>query len=90
MKDHYISVDQSRYATYIVAKYLDTATVKASTKFYNTTLPSNMIFTKADASISDEHVKKLTREFNIKYRACIGSMIYLLSTRLYLSFAVQK
>ena len=30
MKDHYISVDQVRYTTSIVAKYLDTATVKAS------------------------------------------------------------
>ena len=32
MKDHSISVDQARYATSIVAKYLDTVTVKASTK----------------------------------------------------------
>ena len=33
MKDHSISVDQARYATSIVVKYLDTTTVKASTKF---------------------------------------------------------
>ena len=33
MKDHSISVDQSRYATSIVAKYLDNDTVKASTEF---------------------------------------------------------
>ena len=46
LKYHYISVDQARYATSIVAKYLDTATVKASKKFYKTTLPSDMIFTK--------------------------------------------
>ena len=38
LKGHYISVYQARYATYIVAKYLDTTTVKASVKFYNTTL----------------------------------------------------
>ena len=30
LKDHYISVDQARYATSIVEKYLDTATVKLS------------------------------------------------------------
>ena len=54
MKDHSISVDQDRYATSIVAKYLDTSTVKASTKFYKTTLPYDMIFTKAGASTSDE------------------------------------
>ena len=33
MKDHSISVDQARYATPIVTKYLDTSTVKASTNF---------------------------------------------------------
>ena len=46
LKDNSISVDQARYATYIVAKYLDTATVKVSNKFYKTTLPADMIFTK--------------------------------------------
>ena len=61
MKDHSISVDQARYATSIVAKYLDTATVKASTKFYKTTLPYDMISTKYDTSTSDEKVDKLTR-----------------------------
>ena len=68
MKDHSISVGQARYATSIVTKYLDTDTVKRSTKFYNTTLPSDMIFTKDDTSTSDEQVEKLTREFNIHYR----------------------
>ena len=68
MNDHSISVDQARYATSVVAKYLDIATVKASTKFYNTKYPSDMIFTKDDASTSDEQVENLTREFNIHYR----------------------
>ena len=43
LKDHSISADQARYATSIVAKYLDTATVKANKKFYKKTLPSDMI-----------------------------------------------
>ena len=83
-------MDQAIYAITIVAKYLDNDTVKASTKFYNTTLPSDMIFTKADSSTSDEQVEKLTREFNIHHRSCIGSFIYLLSTGADLSFAVHK
>ena len=90
LKDHSISVDQARYTTSIVAKYLDTATVRVSTKFYNTKLPADMIFTKEDVSTSDEQVEKLAREYNIHYRACIGSLIYLLSTRVDLSFAVHK
>ena len=61
MKDHSISLDQARYATYIVAKYLDTATVKSSKKFYKTTLTSYMIFTKDDTSASDEQVENFTR-----------------------------
>ena len=56
LKDHYISVDQARYDTSIVAKYLDTATVKVSNKLYKTTLPDEMIFTKEDVSTSDEQV----------------------------------
>ena len=90
MKDHSIYVDQAIYDTSIVEKYLNTSTVKASTKFYNTTIPSDMIFTKYDTFTSDEQVEKLTRELKIHYRACIGSLIYLLSTRVGLSFALHK
>ena len=67
MKDHSISVYQARYATSIVDKYLDIATVKTSTNFYKTTLPSDMIFTNDAVSTSDEQVDKLTREFNINH-----------------------
>ena len=60
MKYHSISVDQDRYATYIVVKYLDTATVKTSTKFYKTTFPSDVIFSKDNVPTSCEQVEKLT------------------------------
>ena len=90
LKDNSIYVDQDRYVTSIVAKYLDTATVKVSTKFYKTILPDDMIFTKEDVSTSDEQVENLTREYNIHYRACIGSLIYILSKRVDLSFSVHK
>ena len=83
MKDRPISVDQDRYATSDVAKYLDNATVNTSKKFYKTTLPSDMIFTKSDAYTDDEQVEKLTREFDIHHRDCIGSLIYFLSSRVY-------
>ena len=90
LNDHSIYVDQARYANSIFAKYFDTVTVKVSTKFYKTTLPAGMIFTKEDVSTSDEQVENLTREYNIQYRACIGYLIYLLYTRVDLSFAVHK
>ena len=90
MKDHSIYVDQDIYATSMFEKYLDTTMVKASTKLYKTTLPSDMILTKDDTSTSDEQVEKLTREFNIHYRSCIGSLIYLFSTRVALTFVVHK
>ena len=90
MKDRSISVDQARYATYIVSKYLDTATVRKIKKVYKITLASDMILTKSYAFTCDEKVDNLSREFTINYRACIRSFIYLLSTRLDLSFAVHK
>ena len=73
MKDHSNSVDQARYATSINPKYLNTVKFKASTKFYKTKFPSDMIFTKYDTYTSDEQVEKFTRELNIHYRYCIGS-----------------
>ena len=90
IKDHSISVDQDIYATSVVDKYLDTSTVETSTKFYNTTFPSDMIFTKEDAYTSHEQVEKLNWEFNIHYRYFIGSLVYLLSKRVHFSFSVQK
>ena len=47
LKYHSMSVYQSRYATSIVEKFLDTATVQVSTKFYKTTFPADMIFKKS-------------------------------------------
>ena len=90
IKAHQISVDKARYDTSIVSKYLDTATVNTSNFFYNTTLPSDIIFTKADVSTRGDQVDKLIREFNIHYRACIISFIYLLYIRVDLSFSVHK
>ena len=69
---------------------MDTATVYTSKKFYKTNFPGDMILTKAGASTSDEKIEELTRKFNIHCIACIGSFIYLLSTRVDLDFAVHK
>ena len=90
MRDHSISADQARYATSIVAKYVDTTTVKVSKTLYETTLRADIIFTKYYVSTSDEEVDNLTREYNIHYRAFIGSLIYLLSTRVDLIVTVHK
>ena len=76
MNYYAVSEYWARYATSIVAKYLDNVIVKTSTKFYNTTFSYYMIFTKADTNTSYDQVEKLTREFNIHYRYCIGSFIY--------------
>ena len=61
LRDHSISVDQARYTTSIVEKYLDNTTVKVSNNFYKTKLPADMIFTKEDFSTSDEQVEKFIR-----------------------------
>ena len=59
-------------------------------KVHKTTFQSDMIFTKDATSTSDEQVEKLTREINIHSRACMGSLIYLISTRVDFSLAVRK
>ena len=81
MEYHSISVDQARYYTYIVTKYLGTATVKTSTHFYMTTLPSDMIFTKDDVYNIDDQVEKLTREL---MTVSIGVLLKLLGNGLWM------
>ena len=54
LSQHSISVDKARYATSVVAKHLDTATIKQDSNFHKTTTPNNMIFTKEDDSTSDK------------------------------------
>ena len=49
-----------------------------------------MIFTKKDASTRNEQVEVLSRQYNIHYRDCVGSMIYILSTRVDLCFSVNN
>ena len=46
LRDHYISVNQSRYATSVVVKYLDTTSIIENSKFCKTTITHDMIFTK--------------------------------------------
>ena len=68
------------YDTSVVEKYLATSTIKENSKFYKTTLPNDIILTKEDYYTNDEKVEVLSREYNIYYRACMGSLIYILST----------
>ena len=90
LNDHYIIVDQARYAPSVVEKYLDTATIKQNSKFHKTTLLPSMIFTKEDASTSDEHAEVPFREYNIHWRYCVLSLVYISSTGVDLCFSVQK
>ena len=39
LKEHSISVDQGRYATYVVVNFLDNVTIKEILKIHKTTLP---------------------------------------------------
>ena len=59
LKYHSISVYQVRYATSVSENYLDIDTIKEKSKYHDTTLPHDMIFTKEYASNNDEQVEVL-------------------------------
>ena len=61
LKEHSILVYQSIYVTSIVVKYLDTSTIKEHLKFHKANLYHDMIFTKEDASSSDQQVDLSSR-----------------------------
>ena len=77
IKDPSISVDQYRYDTSVVANNLDTATIKENSKFHKTSLPRYMKFTKEDSSKSYEQVGVLSIQYNINYKSCLVSIIYI-------------
>ena len=72
LRNYSISVYQDRYTTSVVAKYLDTNTIKEKSEFHNTTLPHDMIFTKYYAFTIDKQVEALSIEYKINYRVCVG------------------
>ena len=63
-----------------MSKYLDTVTVNEIFKFHKTTLRHDMILANEYASTSDKQVEVLSKEYIIHYGACVGSIIYILST----------
>ena len=83
-------MDQTRYDTFVVIKYIETATTKENSDFHKTTLPNDILITKEYASTTDKKVDMLYREYNIHYRAFVKILIHLLSAILYLCFAVHK
>ena len=94
MKDHYISVDKARYATSIVAKYLDTGKIKANQKFHKIISPHDMIFTK-HMLLSGMNKWKyclynttLTTElvWNHRFIFCLQEWIYVFHYKIWQSF----
>jgi hypothetical protein len=92
--DYSITLDQSRYAKSIGAKYLKPIDANAITpamkKRYGAPLPTDAEFTKADCSQHYMAVRNLEEEYGFQYAAAIGSLIYLINTMTRLQFAVRK
>ena len=65
----------------LICLVMDVVGVSMYPQFFVEALPHDMIFTKEDASTSDEQVGVFYREYKVHYRACVGSLIYILSTR---------
>ena len=55
-------MDEDRYVTCVVEKYLASARIKYNSKFHKTTLPHDMICNKEDDYTSDKQVEVLSIE----------------------------
>jgi hypothetical protein len=72
-----IELDQSRYCTAIVKKYLDVAGAPKVDRAHSTPLPLEFIPTSDDCSADEAASKILENEYNIDFASCVGSLIYL-------------
>jgi hypothetical protein len=85
-----IELDQSRYCTAIVKKYLDVAGAPKVDRAHSTPLPLDFILTSNDCSTDEAAAKALEREYNIDFASCVGSLIYLGMTRCDVVHTVNK
>jgi hypothetical protein len=92
--DFSIVLDQSRYASLTLQKYLtgtcdEMVTRKMKAK-YGTPIPVGTEFTKKDCSTTYCDVMQLQDEFGFEYAAAIGSLIYLMNTYIRLNYGIRK
>ncbi|MGH7973945.1 MAG: reverse transcriptase domain-containing protein [bacterium] len=87
--DYSITVDQSRYAKAITARYTNKINALLADK-YDRALPPLWIASKEDCSASEADSAKLEKYYNLDYRSCTGALIYLNFTRPDIVFAVMK
>jgi len=85
-----ITVDQSRYCTSLVKRYLDKAGCKNVTRVHVTPLPLDFVPTIDDLAKDEAASLVLQEEYNLDYASCIGALIYLALTRTDIIFSVNK
>ncbi len=90
LSDFDIELDQSRYCSGIVKKYLESAGAPKITRHHETPLALDFIPTADDCSETEEEAKTLSVSYNIDYASCIGSLIYLAMMRGDIVYAVNK
>jgi hypothetical protein len=92
--DYSITVDQTRYAALIVAKYMPASSMdnisEEEKKKYGAPLPNLEVMTKADCSTNHSEVLDLQAKHGIDYAAAVGSLIYLINTFIKLQYGVRK
>jgi hypothetical protein len=85
-----IILDQTRYCSSIIKKYLDSVGCKNVSRKHTIPLPCDFVPTSEDCSETEEKAAILMDEYKLDYASCIGSLIYLSQTRPDIIFAVNK
>ena len=89
-----ITLDQSRYAASIGAKFLQTIPNEEITaklkRTYASPLPLNITLSKKQLSDNYTVVRELEERYGFEYASAIGSLIYLMNTNTKINYAVRK
>jgi len=85
-----IILDQTRYCSSFIKKYLDSVGCKNVSRKHTIPLPCDFVPTSEDCSETEEKSEILMDEYKLDYASCIGSLIYLSQTRSDIIFAVNK
>jgi hypothetical protein len=85
-----IILNQTRYCSSIIKKYLDSVGCKNVSRKHTIPLPCDFVPTSEDCSETEEKAAIFMDEYKLDYASCIGSLIYLSQTRSVIIFAVNK
>jgi hypothetical protein len=76
-KDFNFTIDQSRYTTPILTRFLESAGIKKINLSYDSILPIDYVLTSNDLTTTPDESSEIQEAYNLEYASCIVPLMYM-------------